>query len=294
VAWPAKLARCARADKTWKVLEDAIHEINNHNASGLSFEELYRSAPCPARAVGQASAGTAVRARGSPVWRPAAEAPVLPAQWCWTLLAGRCVVPSTRSLQPSGANDEVQRPLVNGQLVAVLAGRPRPRLTTAPPPRRRNAYNMVINKFGDRLYNGLVETITGHLRSVAGRVEAAQGEGFLRELKTRWEAHNKSMQMIRDILMVRGPLGPSEPEPAPTHAHSSLQACPPVLCAPALSRLRNLAAREQVGACSAASAAGHAGPERVGLTQHATLPAPVSGVRHRLSHAFILIPSSGR
>ena len=29
-------------EKTWKVLEDAIHEINNHNASGLSFEELYR------------------------------------------------------------------------------------------------------------------------------------------------------------------------------------------------------------------------------------------------------------
>ena len=34
------------ADKTWKVLEDAIHEINNHNASGLSFEELYRQATC--------------------------------------------------------------------------------------------------------------------------------------------------------------------------------------------------------------------------------------------------------
>lgn len=30
------------ADKTWKILEDAIHEIYNHNASGLSFEELYR------------------------------------------------------------------------------------------------------------------------------------------------------------------------------------------------------------------------------------------------------------
>ena len=26
------------------MLEDAIHEINNHNASGLSFEELYRQA----------------------------------------------------------------------------------------------------------------------------------------------------------------------------------------------------------------------------------------------------------
>ena len=30
------------ADKTWKILEHAIHEIYNHNASGLSFEELYR------------------------------------------------------------------------------------------------------------------------------------------------------------------------------------------------------------------------------------------------------------
>ena len=30
------------AEKTWKVLESAIHEINNQNASGLSFEELYR------------------------------------------------------------------------------------------------------------------------------------------------------------------------------------------------------------------------------------------------------------
>lgn len=30
------------AEKTWKVLEDAIKEIYNHNASGLSFEELYR------------------------------------------------------------------------------------------------------------------------------------------------------------------------------------------------------------------------------------------------------------
>lgn len=32
------------AEKTWKILEHAIHEIYNHNASGLSFEELYRYA----------------------------------------------------------------------------------------------------------------------------------------------------------------------------------------------------------------------------------------------------------
>jgi len=31
------------ADKTWRILESAIREIHNQNASGLSFEELYRS-----------------------------------------------------------------------------------------------------------------------------------------------------------------------------------------------------------------------------------------------------------
>jgi len=30
------------AEKTWKLLENAIHEINNDNSSGLSFEELHR------------------------------------------------------------------------------------------------------------------------------------------------------------------------------------------------------------------------------------------------------------
>ena len=35
------------AERTWRVLEHAIHEIYNHNASGLSFEELYRCNPLP-------------------------------------------------------------------------------------------------------------------------------------------------------------------------------------------------------------------------------------------------------
>lgn len=34
--------------KTWKTLRDAIYEIFAHNASGLSFEELYRCAMRPA------------------------------------------------------------------------------------------------------------------------------------------------------------------------------------------------------------------------------------------------------
>ena len=32
------------AEKTGKIIEHAIHEIYNHNASGSSFKELYRNA----------------------------------------------------------------------------------------------------------------------------------------------------------------------------------------------------------------------------------------------------------
>ncbi|XP_060196818.1 cullin-3A-like [Lycium barbarum] len=94
------------ADKTWKILEHAIHEIYNHNASGLSFEELYR-----------------------------------------------------------------------------------------------NAYNMVLHKFGEKLYSGLVSTITFHLQQISKSIESAQGDLFLEELNRQWADHNKAMQMIRDILM---------------------------------------------------------------------------------------------
>ncbi|CAI5462909.1 unnamed protein product [Closterium sp. Yama58-4] len=94
------------AEKTWGILEDAIHQIYNHNASGLSFEELYR-----------------------------------------------------------------------------------------------NAYNMVLHKYGDRLYAGLVSTMTNHLKGVAAAIEAAHGPLFLNELDARWHDYGKSLQMIRDILM---------------------------------------------------------------------------------------------
>lgn len=94
------------AEKTWRILEHAIHEIYNHNASGLSFEELYR-----------------------------------------------------------------------------------------------NAYNMVLHKYGEKLYSGLVTTMTGHLREMAKTIEAAQGSLFLEGLNRKWVDHNKALQMIRDILM---------------------------------------------------------------------------------------------
>ncbi|EES05529.1 hypothetical protein BDA96_04G252900 [Sorghum bicolor] len=94
------------AERTWKVLEHAIHEIYNHNASGLSFEELYRS-----------------------------------------------------------------------------------------------AYNMVLHKYGEKLYDGLQNTMTWRLKEISKSIEAAQGGLFLEELNAKWMDHNKALQMIRDILM---------------------------------------------------------------------------------------------
>ena len=65
----------------------------------------------------------------------------------------------------------------------------------------RNAYNMVVNKFGEKLYQGLVAAESAHLEEVAERVNRATDESLLRVLKEEWDAHNKSVQMIRDIFM---------------------------------------------------------------------------------------------
>ncbi|KAF9625970.1 hypothetical protein IFM89_028356 [Coptis chinensis] len=60
---------------------------------------------------------------------------------------------------------------------------------------------MVLHKFGDKLYSGLVTTMTTHLKQVCALIEAAQGGLFLEELDRKWTDHNKALQMIRDILM---------------------------------------------------------------------------------------------
>ena len=60
---------------------------------------------------------------------------------------------------------------------------------------------MVLHKFGEKLYSGLVTTMTSHLSDISTSIEAAQGELFLEELNRKWLDHNKALQMIRDILM---------------------------------------------------------------------------------------------
>ncbi|GJN22269.1 hypothetical protein PR202_gb09823 [Eleusine coracana subsp. coracana] len=113
------------AERTWKVLEHAIHEIYNHNASGLSFEELYRS------------------------------------HYVLNLLLHKLVK--------------------EGFLLS--------------------AYNMVLHKYGEKLYDGLQNTMTWRLKEISKSIEAAQGGLFLEELNAKWMDHNKALQMIRDILM---------------------------------------------------------------------------------------------
>jgi cullin 3 len=65
----------------------------------------------------------------------------------------------------------------------------------------RNAYNMVLHRHGDKLYRGLVEVTKEHLAGVASDVDAARGDTFAVTLEKKWREHQKSMSMIRDILM---------------------------------------------------------------------------------------------
>ncbi|KAF2077580.1 hypothetical protein CYY_001121 [Polysphondylium violaceum] len=65
----------------------------------------------------------------------------------------------------------------------------------------RNAYNMVLHKHGEILYNKLKKMVDKHLKVVAQKVSSAVDEYFLSELNKSWIDHKTSMLMIRDILM---------------------------------------------------------------------------------------------
>ncbi|KAK6632281.1 Cullin-3 [Polyplax serrata] len=66
----------------------------------------------------------------------------------------------------------------------------------------RNAYTMVLHKYGERLYSGLREVVTQHLETkVREDVLKALHNNFLTTLNQAWNDHQTSMVMIRDILM---------------------------------------------------------------------------------------------
>jgi len=94
------------SNRTWECLKHAIHQIHQHNASSLSFEELYR-----------------------------------------------------------------------------------------------NAYNLVLHKYGELLYNGVQSVVADHLKIVAQSCVDCPNDRLLEELKKQWDDHKTTMVMIRDILM---------------------------------------------------------------------------------------------
>lgn len=66
----------------------------------------------------------------------------------------------------------------------------------------RNAYTMVLHKYGEKLYNGLREVVTEHLtQKVRADVIDSLNNNFLQTLNAAWNDHQTSMVMIRDILM---------------------------------------------------------------------------------------------
>ncbi|XP_050422595.1 cullin-3-B-like [Adelges cooleyi] len=66
----------------------------------------------------------------------------------------------------------------------------------------RNAYTMILLKHGERLYNGMRETVSAHLETkVRADVLDSLNNNFLQMLDKCWRDHQTSMVMIRDILM---------------------------------------------------------------------------------------------
>ena len=81
----------------------------------------------------------------------------------------------------------------------------------------RSAYNMVLHKFGNYLYDNVVRTISAHLEKVGKEVEGKSGEAFLQALVHCWSDYTRAMQNIRDILMYMNKTFVKQHSKAPVH-----------------------------------------------------------------------------
>ena len=55
----------------------------------------------------------------------------------------------------------------------------------------RRAFNMVLHKFGEQLYSGLVMTMTSYLSEISKLIQDAQGELLLEELNRKWADYKR-------------------------------------------------------------------------------------------------------
>jgi len=65
----------------------------------------------------------------------------------------------------------------------------------------RNAYNLVLNKHGSMLYDGVKRSIEEKVQEVFRIVSPTPNATFLQVSVTQWERHKLTMTMIRDVLM---------------------------------------------------------------------------------------------
>ena len=63
------------------------------------------------------------------------------------------------------------------------------------------AFNMVLHKFGEQLYSGLVMTMTSYLSEISKLIQYAQGQLLLEELNRKWADYKKALETIRDVMM---------------------------------------------------------------------------------------------
>lgn len=61
----------------------------------------------------------------------------------------------------------------------------------------RNAYNLVLQKHGDLLYEGVCDCIRGHLNQVAIEVAATANEVLLAKISKAWDDHKNTMAMVK-------------------------------------------------------------------------------------------------
>lgn len=65
----------------------------------------------------------------------------------------------------------------------------------------RNAYNMVLHKFGDLLYRGVRQSLTDHLQGIGREIASASDEMLLSQLSEHWKAQKLVLNIVKDILM---------------------------------------------------------------------------------------------
>ena len=60
----------------------------------------------------------------------------------------------------------------------------------------RHAFNMVLHKFREQLYSGLVMTMTSYLSEIYKLIQDAIGDLLLEELNRKWADYKKALETI--------------------------------------------------------------------------------------------------